>query len=246
VPTILRILTSELQHFDGATALQYARSRKTSSDYDRAHRQQDLILSIREKAESLNFLTDFGKLSEFFQLYRKYVNTDLGLTQMVALAKIAMAIDYSNAVSAVLNDDPMETGGFLFTPAKEFYGGQFVLLPEEMKDTRLFMDLVLIHPGILLEKAQISILNGSKMEGKAGEASSRLRRLGFHVIEVGNYDSEVPVAQTFFRDFSGAERELRTADVLKDLFDARNVSLSPEELLNHDGLIDLELVLGAS
>lgn len=238
------VVRKGLQHFDGATALKYARSRKTSSDYDRAQRQQDLMLAIREKAESLNFLTDFAKLSEFFQIHRKYVNTDLGLTQMVALAKIAMAIDYSNAVSAVLNDDPMQTGGFLFTPAKEFYGGQFVLLPEDLKDTRLFMDLVLIHPDVLLEKAQISVLNGSKMEGKAGDAASRLRRLGFHVIEIGNHESDMPVVRTFLQDFSGPEKEFRTVEILEDVFDARIVPVSPETLQSHDGLIDLQLVLG--
>jgi LCP family protein required for cell wall assembly len=238
------IIRKGLQHLDGATALKYARSRKTSSDYSRAQRQQELMLSIREKAESLNFFTDFEKLKDFFQIYRHYINTDIGLTEMIALSKIAIAIDYENAVTAVLNDDPMNTGGYLYTPAKEFYGGQFVLLPENLKETQLFMDLVLIHPEILLENAQISVLNGSKIGGKASKMSIRLRRLGFHVIDVGNYDSERPLFKSFIRDISG-ETKQKTKKFLKELFDAPVESIPLDEM-NQEDLIDLQLILGTN
>jgi len=237
------VVRTGLQHFDGETALEYARSRKTSSDYDRARRQQDLILAMKEKAEALSFLTDFGKLTDFFQMYRKYVNTDLGLTQVIALAKIAMAIDYSNAISAVLNDDPMEMGGLLYTPAKEFYGGQFVLLPEDVKDTQFFMELVLIHPDVLLEGAQISVLNGSGIEGKASSVASRLRRLGFHVIEVGNYNSDTPAVETFIRDFS-PQKDLETKDVLEELLDVRIVPAAEESPASPESILDLQVILG--
>ena len=40
-----------VQHMNGAQALIYARSRHTSSDFDRAQRQQRVILSIREQAD---------------------------------------------------------------------------------------------------------------------------------------------------------------------------------------------------
>ena len=139
-----------IQNFDGATALKYARSRKTSSDYDRAKRQQALILAIKEKAVSLNLLTDFDKLKSFWDLFRKHINTDLGIKDIIALAKIGIGINYEDTISVVLNDDPMQQGGYLYTPAKEFYEGQFVLLPKNLKETQLFMSLVLIKPEILI------------------------------------------------------------------------------------------------
>lgn len=238
------VIRKGFQHLDGETALKYARSRKTSSDYSRARRQQDLILAIRKKAEDLSLLTNFDKLKEFFQIYRRNVNTDIGLTEMVALAKIGIAIDYGNAVTAVLNDDPSQVGGYLYTPAKEFYGGQFVLLPEDLKETQLFMDLVLIHPDLLLENAQMSVLNGSMIEGKASETSARLRRLGFHVIDVGNYDSERPLFKSFIRDLSSGTKE-RTKKLLQEIFDAPVESV-PVEQLDPEGLIDLQIVLGTN
>ncbi len=239
------VIRKGLQHLDGATALKYARSRKTSSDYDRAQRQQDLILALRKRAEDLSLLTDFGKLAEFFQIYRKHVNTDLGLTQVVALAKMGLAIDYSNAVSAVLNDDVMKRGGFLFTPAMEFYGGQYVLLPENLKDTQTFLDLVLIHPEILLENAQISVLNGSKLEGKASKIAERLRRLGLHIIEVGNYDSDIPVYKTFLKNFT-PEKTLKTTNFLASLLETSHLENVLVESIDPNNLIDIQIILGTN
>lgn len=240
------VVRKGLQHFDGEMALKYARSRKTSSDYNRAQRQQDLLLAIRKKAEELNLLSDFGKLQNFFEIYRRNVNTDIGVTEMIALAKIAIAIDYSNSVTAVLNDDPTQMGGFLYTPAKEFYGGQFVLLPEDLKDTQLFMDLVLIHPQVLLENAQVSVLNGSMISGKAGDTASRLRRLGFHVIDIDNYESDRPVFKTFLRDLSGPDQHTGTRAILKQIFEAPPVEIAPPQEQNPESLIDLQVILGTN
>ena len=237
------------QHFDGDTALKYARSRKTTSDYSRAQRQQQVLMAIKNRAGEINLLTDLGKLKDLYRVFKENVITDLGLTQIIALAKLAGQLDYTNAVHAVLNDDPSEKGGFLYTPAKEFFGGQFVLLPENLKDTQTFVSLVLKHPDIVLENAQIAVLNGSRLDGKASETASRLRRMGLHVIEIGNYDSDRPVFENFLQDLKGNNKP-KTANFLSELFDAR--VLSPEEMVQKvdlvapDGLVDLELVLGVN
>jgi len=237
------VIRKGFQKLDGATALKYARSRKTSSDYNRAQRQQDIILAIRKKAANLNLLTDFDKLKSFYSLFKENVNTDLGLTELVALAKIATAIDYNNVVSAVLNDDPTQKGGLLYTPAKEFFNGQFVLLPEDVKDTQAFMDLILIHPEIGLENAQISILNGSKIPGKAGDLSSRLRRLGFHVIDVGNYDSETPVLHSTMKNLSNTKK--KTITFLEKFLKIKiaEPAMSDETQAGKE-LVDIEILLG--
>jgi LCP family protein required for cell wall assembly len=239
------VIRKGYQKLDGATALKYARSRKTSSDYSRAQRQQDIILAIRKKAAQLNLLTDFDKLKSFYTIFKENINTDLGLTEMVALAKIATSIDYNNVVSAVLNDDPTQKGGLLYTPAKEFFGGQFVLLPEEINDTQTFMDLVLIHPDVGLENAQISILNGSKIPGRAGALGTRLRRLGFHVIDVGNSDSERPIVSTTMTNLSNTKT--KTFKFLQKFLGIKNISIQDVNTSNEGKeLIDIEIVLGTN
>ena len=49
---------------DGAEALIYARSRHTSSDFDRAQRQQRVILSIREQIDPQKVLANLSQLLE--------------------------------------------------------------------------------------------------------------------------------------------------------------------------------------
>lgn len=232
------VVRKGLQHFDGETALKYARSRKTTSDYARAKRQQDLALAIRTKIESNGWSDNLSKLREFYDVFRRRVNTDLGLVEMSALAKLGMGIDYGDIISAVLNDDSTKNGGMLYSPAREFYKGQFMLLPRSKTDNKKFIDLTLIKPEILLENAQISVLNGSGKEGLAGKLGMRLRRLGFHIAEISNYDSDEVVEKSFVKIF--AEKPL-TKKFLKNFINLKNIS---DVIEKTNDVIDIEIVLG--
>lgn len=240
------------QLMDGETALKYARSRKTTSDYSRAKRQQDVLMAMRAQAAELNLFTDVSKIKSMYEIYKDNVNTDIGLTEALALAKIGTAIDYDHLVTGVLNDDPLQKGGFLYAPAREFYNGQFVLLPESWRDTREFIRLMLLTPGIYKENAQISILNGSKINGLAGEMATRLRRFGFHVIDTGNYgDDTSPVFASFFRVTSDRDMPLTTSFMTQFLGfsqeitteEAGQISETDEPL---EDIIDIEMVIGAT
>jgi LCP family protein required for cell wall assembly len=233
------VVRKGLQHFDGETALKYARSRKTTSDYDRAKRQQDLALAIRTKIEANGWADNLSKLREFYDVFRRRVNTDLGLIEMSALAKLGMGIDYGDIVSAVLNDDPGQNGGLLYAPAREFYNGQFVLLPKSKKDNQKFIELTLIDPDILLENAQISILNGSGEEGKAGKLGRRLRRLGFHVAEIDNYKTD-NVAESFVQVFT---EQPKTMKFLNEFIKLKKI-IPQTTVMEGDGIIDIQIILG--
>ena len=50
-PTQRLYIPSGLQHMDGEQALRYARSRHTSTDFDRGARQQRVLLSLRQQAD---------------------------------------------------------------------------------------------------------------------------------------------------------------------------------------------------
>ncbi len=238
------IIRKGIQNMDGDTALKYARSRKTSSDYSRAQRQQDVLFAIKQQAQEQNILFDSEKLKSIYDIYKKNVNTDISFKEMVVLAKIMSGIDYSNLVSAVLNDDPNQRGGFLYAPAREFYGGQFVLLPNNLRDTQKFIQLTLIQPEILLEKAQISVLNGSRITGLAGEMASRLRRFGFHVIETGNYESDEPVFRSFYQ-VSSPNSTTKTQDFIEEFLGFSRQSL-PEGTVPDNEIIDLKIILGVT
>ncbi len=67
---------------NGDRALCYVRARATSSDFDRARRQQDVIGQIKTKAFSMGVLSDFGKVQELIGALSDNTNTDMELWEM--------------------------------------------------------------------------------------------------------------------------------------------------------------------
>lgn len=71
------------QHMNGETALQYARSRHGSSDFDRAARQQQIVLALAKKLASPMGLIFLPRV---YNAYQNAVETDLNLRDLFRLA----------------------------------------------------------------------------------------------------------------------------------------------------------------
>jgi len=82
-------------HMDGGQALWYSRSRKTTSDFDRNRRAQDVVMAIFHKAVNLNMLI---KVPELYSLYREYVDTDVQLLDVLPLLPMASSLMNSDNV----------------------------------------------------------------------------------------------------------------------------------------------------
>lgn len=91
-------IPSGLQHMTGAEALRYARSRNTSNDFDRAARQQRVLLSMREQADPQNLIP---RLPELVEALKGSVKTDIPLDQIDELLGLAADIDTENIRSYV-------------------------------------------------------------------------------------------------------------------------------------------------
>jgi LCP family protein required for cell wall assembly len=87
------------QHMDGKRALEYARSRMSTSDFDRAKRQQQILLAIRERALSPGGILRWPLLA---RAVMDEIKTDMGLGRLLALAISAMRIDTFNLRQVVL------------------------------------------------------------------------------------------------------------------------------------------------
>jgi hypothetical protein len=185
------------QHLDGDTALRFARSRKTTSDFDRAARQQQVIQSLKEKALSIGILTSPSRLKNLYGAFQTNFDTNLEWDEIVYLGKIAADFNRDNVNSWVLNDNPLTEGGFLYTPERELYQGAFVLIPyiEDSTDIHRFADLILSNPIAHDNELTYQILNGTGENGIATETMYYLGRFGFDVPRYGNA-AKVPIAKT--------------------------------------------------
>ncbi|MBU0727996.1 LCP family protein [Patescibacteria group bacterium] len=179
-----------VQEMDGETALKFVRSRKTTSDFDRAARQQQVLEAIREKALSKDILTSPSKLKNIYSAVSKNMNTDLSLGELIALAGFGQQFDRSHLVTKVMHDDPGQDGGFLYTPEQELYDGLFVLIPfgDSLELIHKYADLIFNKREALWgELSRIEILNATKYSGIARNAAYQLNRFGFNIVGVDNY-----------------------------------------------------------
>ncbi|MBN1888784.1 MAG: LCP family protein [Thermoflexales bacterium] len=168
------------QHMDGKLALKYARSRHGSSDFDRARRQQQLLLVVRAKVARLDTLGSLlPKAGEIVSTLGNTVRSDLTLDQVVRLAQLAAEIDSGRIRSAVV-DSTMTRN---WTTPK----GAQVLVPDRERMAVLHT-LIFSPPEEQAggEAAQILLQNGTAVPGLATQCAERLRQQGFQVANVTN------------------------------------------------------------
>lgn len=78
------------QRMDGTQALRYARSRKSTSDFDRSRRQMEVLVALREQALRPGVVI---KLPKLVPALLDAVDTDLTREEIFALARIARRIE---------------------------------------------------------------------------------------------------------------------------------------------------------
>ena len=113
-------LNPGIVHMDGETALWYVRSRKSTSDFDRLRRAQEVILAISQKLFNLNALK---YIPDAYSAYRSAVVTDLTLDDMLQLLPVLQAIDSSRV-------DRYEINTSQVTPWTDPNSGAAYLLPQ--------------------------------------------------------------------------------------------------------------------
>ncbi|MBN2503318.1 MAG: LCP family protein [Anaerolineales bacterium] len=109
-------------HMDADTALWYVRSRKTTNDFDRTRRQQEVLQGIFMRLVSLDALS---KAPEIYDNLDEFVKTDLTFADMVPLLPLAgkVATDGSNINRYAINSEHVTSW--------LTYEGAQVLLPNQ-------------------------------------------------------------------------------------------------------------------
>ena len=163
-----------VQHMDGAQALIYARSRHTSNDFDRAQRQQRVILSIREQVDPQKVLAN---LSQLLGDLKTSFKTDIPQDKLPALISLSSKIDTTQIRS------------YVFAPP--IYGSEgtdsrgYRIEPNVTKIRRTVANAFKIDPKLEQQREQIGsengvvwVVNGSGQVGQATDVAAYLEYLG--------------------------------------------------------------------
>lgn len=182
------------QHLDGETALKYARSRHTTSDFGRSARQQQLLQAIMEKAKKENLIASPNTILSLWKILGAHLETTFSTRDMIGIAALAAKVNRSNVISMQLSDASSKAGGFLYSPPREEYAGASVLLPSGGKygweRLRLFAHLVMNVRWTYLKKPQIHIVNAGAITGSAKNLADELTVFGFDVVSIRSISKE--------------------------------------------------------
>ncbi|OGJ47308.1 hypothetical protein A2344_05295 [Candidatus Peregrinibacteria bacterium RIFOXYB12_FULL_41_12] len=110
------------QHLDGSTALKYARSRHSTNDFDRANRQQKVIVAVKEKLAGMDFSDQAGDVLAIFESISENLDSDIGLFD--GIGYYGNYKDYTLETGNVLT-----TSNYLYSTYNTY--GQYILLPND-------------------------------------------------------------------------------------------------------------------
>jgi len=119
------------QHMDGRTALAYCRSRLSTSDFDRARRQQRVLMALWKQAFTVETLAQAPHL---WATFRDVFETDLTKGEAVRLAHLVYGVEAQHVRSARLDASTVKPWT---TP-----GGAQVLLPQTDVIRGVILDLL--------------------------------------------------------------------------------------------------------
>lgn len=233
-----------LQHLDGETALKYARSRHSTSDFDRSRRQQQILHALADKLKSGGMLAKPNQILQLLNIMKDHVATTLAVRDMLGLAKIGSAIDQTNLLSVQLNDQNglygsiILPGGLLYTPPRTQFNGASVLLPVSIppdpvtwKQIDILVDLLINTRSVFVNRTPIDIFNAGAKPGSAGKLDGELTRFAFLTGTIANAQNSEKVDVSLVR---ASEENKEKATFLANLLKMKLEILTPEQAAGLD------------
>lgn len=239
------ILETGTQTLSGAVALAYARNRYTEQDdFDRARRQQEVIMAVRNQVVNLNMLpTLVVKAPQMYSDLSSGIRTNLTLDQVIRLAYLAEQIPEENITKAVIGTNRVSFGkspdgldiiipwpdrirelrdtvfNTSIAPAKQIYGDDWVKLLAE-------------------EGARVEISDASRVDGLGEKTADFLHEKGVNVTSVSLSANSSTVS--YLRNYSGM---VYTARYLSDLVGIDNSRVLYD--YRQDSVADIVLMIGS-
>jgi len=191
---------------NGTLALRYSRSRHTTSDFDRAARQQLVIAALRQKALQLSTLTNPVKLTQLIDAVGSHLKTDIQPKEITKLASLAKDIDAAKMPQKVLDTSgtaPLLIGGINIIPAAGYIevpvAGNFNYTDIQDLVKNIFTDHYITD-----ENALVEVQNGSGLAGVAGAVVKSLQAAHYNVGSPVNADTHYTT--TVIYDYTGGKK----------------------------------------
>lgn len=249
------------QILDWETALMYARSRHTTSDFSRSQRQQEIIKAVIKTATQQENITSVSKIKELYSTYTQMVTTNISAKEMIWAFQYVYNFEniftfwlntYCNYKSYAMTDP----GCFLYNWNREAYGGMAVMVPNWATPSSVsfydyinnFSFFVTHNQWYLVENARILVKNGidkthaynnkKQPTWRANKTAVKMKKYGFNIASIENSEQKFPQTKVIVYGDDYSE----TIDTLQYFFPINIIEtwvLMTGQELNYD----MELIL---
>lgn len=221
-------------HMSGAEALWYARSRNSSSDFDRGARQQQLIEAVWRTVRNNGLLAQAPAL---ITEGLASVHTNMTLEDILSLVPLAAEID----ASRIETYDLVRT---YHTTPWQTPDGDYVQLPVYETLRPLLEDFYTppTQNQISIEAATIAVYNGTANPNLDRVAAEALQNAGFNAVAMGQGEVS-DAATTTLTDYTGATKGSSLEAIARLLnLNADGINIEPSAQRDFDFMV----VLGAN
>ncbi len=206
------------QHLDGETALRYARSRHSSSDFDRSARQQQLLTALATRVRGLGRFEQIGFVQKLLRDVSGHIETSFSRAELMGLAQIASELSLERTIRMQVNaasggdNSEATAGGFVYPAPPELYEGASVLLTisptgarGDWSQIRTFTALLLEERAAYLAHSELRIVHAPAARLQAWRLRNELLRYGFVVMPLESSAAIVPQVEPIQLQYGGAE-----------------------------------------
>jgi polyisoprenyl-teichoic acid--peptidoglycan teichoic acid transferase len=194
-----------LQVLDGRTALQYARSRHSGSDFDRSRRQQQVLRAMLQEVQRRGFLDQVELLPKVFENLQENITTTLPVGKvevLYGLSQLANSIPPDHIVRLSINPNDVR---IVQESGSDIYWNQ--------NDIALLVERLYAGPSAEGEVARIQVQNGAGEAGLATRYTNLLKQQGFFLGEAS--DAADIYQHTVVIDYTGLpQTRQRLADLM--------------------------------
>lgn len=237
-------INSGQQHLDWSTALKYARSRHSSSDFSRSQRQQLILKSLLSKLTQQWLSID--TIKNLYSLYNEYVHSNITLDEMLWLLAYGKTIPtiHSFWITMECSNNirkSMQAWCFLYPVDSSQFWGMSWLLPvwadiwkiSYYDPIRSFSEIVAHNQWYLNESWAVRIYNAidkayakkfSYKDEIANKLWSKLKRFGFNIIGVDNAPKS---SSGTIAIITGTGDYKKTIETLRLFFPINEVEINP-------------------
>jgi polyisoprenyl-teichoic acid--peptidoglycan teichoic acid transferase len=182
-----------LQVLDGQTALRYARSRHSGSDFERSRRQQQVLQAMLKEVQRRGLLEQVELFPQFMDILEQSVMTTMPINDLAVihgLARLAQSIPPEQVIRLSINPDDVRV---VREESSDIYWDQ--------QDIAVMVERLLAGPA---GDARIQVLNGAGEPGLATRVTLSLDAQGFWMADAS--DAPGLYEHTMVIDYTGCPR----------------------------------------